>query len=100
MKVEELTSELTRRMEELHGRELELRHLQSDLAVKEAFATDLRQALMHHEQVSLELASVQAFLRSPSVRFVTAISTRVRRFPRVRAVLRRLAPWMFSTASR
>ena len=39
----ELGSELQRRMQDLAQRDLELRHLQADLAVKESFITHLRQ---------------------------------------------------------
>ena len=40
----DMLSELERRMSELTQQHLELRHLQADLAVKEAFITELRQA--------------------------------------------------------
>jgi 2-polyprenyl-3-methyl-5-hydroxy-6-metoxy-1,4-benzoquinol methylase len=49
--VEELAAALTGRMAEAHSREAELRHLRADLAVKEAFATELRQALNDREDV-------------------------------------------------
>jgi SAM-dependent methyltransferase len=80
----ELTSELTKRMGELHQRELELRHLRSELAVKEAFTSDLRQALTEAE----------ATLKLPDVRLVVGVRTRLRRFPRLYNALRRLTRWM------
>ena len=72
-RAQELRTELERRMEELSLRHVELRHLQADLAVKEAFIADLRrtadaaaaesaeaaarrEAALHHEFAQLRAA--------------------------------------------
>ncbi len=53
--VEELRATLTTRMEEIHRADRELRQLQADLAVKEAFASDLRQSRANLEKVVEDL---------------------------------------------
>jgi 2-polyprenyl-3-methyl-5-hydroxy-6-metoxy-1,4-benzoquinol methylase len=77
-RLDDLKSELGRRMADIQQRELELRHLQSDSAVKEALASDLRQSLAAelsraeamteaHGRASAELARTQvAFLEAQS----------------------------------
>ncbi len=59
---EELRATLTARMEDIHVRDRELRQVQADLAVKEAFASDLRQSRANLETVveDLQEAIVQS----------------------------------------
>lgn len=54
-----LREELARRMEELSLRHLELRHLQSDLSVKEAFIADLRRTAEAGAGAAAEAASLR-----------------------------------------
>jgi len=51
---DELRKTLGERMDELHARDKELKFLRADLAVKEAFVSELREALRKHEDVAHE----------------------------------------------
>ena len=85
-RADELRGELEVRMGELAQRDLERRHLQADLLVKEAFITELRQLLAATRE---ELERIR-----PAVRFVTKLRVRAERHPRLyawlRAIVRRL----------
>ena len=71
-------------MRELGQRDLELRHLQADLMVKEAFITELRQ-LLGATREELERTRAQI---GPAVRLVTKLRVRAERYPRLYAWLR------------
>ncbi len=81
---DELRGELEVRMRELGQRDFELRHLQADLMVKEAFITELRQ-LLGATREELERTRAQI---GPAVRLVTKLRVRAERYPRLYAWLR------------
>jgi 2-polyprenyl-3-methyl-5-hydroxy-6-metoxy-1,4-benzoquinol methylase len=84
----ELQSSLEGRTQELVQRHLELRHLQADLAVKEAFIAHLRQ---NAERVLAELRTLRVYAHLTGFRIVQPIMTRLSRYPRTYGFLRRIA---------
>ena len=84
-----LRTELERRMQELALRHVELRHLQADLAVKEAFIAELRQSTM--SVADREELNVLRVVNSPGFRVVAGIARRLSRYPRTNRFLRRVA---------
>ncbi len=107
-RVAELEPELTSRMQELHERHRETRHLVADLAVREAWLAELRQVsaqqehmladarheLAHQEQMLAyarhELDRNRAVLEAASVQVVSKIRTSLERHPRLYSSLRRI----------
>jgi len=77
----ELSTELGLRMQELARRHSELAHLRTDLVVKEAFITELRQ----------ELASLRVIASSAGLRIVNKVTGRLSRYPRTFRWLSRVA---------
>jgi 2-polyprenyl-3-methyl-5-hydroxy-6-metoxy-1,4-benzoquinol methylase len=88
--LDEITAELERRMAELSLRHVELRHLQADLAVKEAFIADLRRTGTavaqpavdaHQQELEAELAALRRYVDSAGFRLVERVIASVKRVP-------------------
>jgi hypothetical protein len=77
-------------MQELAVRHVELRHLQADLAVKEAFIAELRQTTMSIAERE-ELSLLRVAVNSPGFRAVAGLARRLSRYPRTYRFLRRVA---------
>jgi len=94
----DVRSELERRMSEVTQQHLELRYLQADLAVKEAFITELRQAnerLAQQLSVAQEdlartqeaLERLQVFTNSAGFQIVAKVTRSLNKYPRAYRML-------------
>jgi 2-polyprenyl-3-methyl-5-hydroxy-6-metoxy-1,4-benzoquinol methylase len=87
----DVRSELERRMSELTQRHLELRYLRADLAVKEAFITELRQANGRAAQdlarTQEALERLQVFTNSAGFRIVAKVTRSLNKYPRTYRML-------------
>lgn len=93
-RIRELEKELSTRMEELRVRDLELRHIQADLAVKEAFATELREQLLKRDSAPVVIAPMPATLPPPAIqpttmqRVARVVDAKLRGFPALHGAVR------------
>jgi DNA repair exonuclease SbcCD ATPase subunit len=102
---QELRKEVERRMEELSLRHVELRHLKADLAVKEAFIAELRQAASEKQTVVAEekaaaeadlgrlrktVHELQVFINSPGMQTAAGVARRLSHYPRTYRLLQRV----------
>ena len=95
--MEELRSELERRMKEITQLHLEQRHLQADLAVKDAFIIELlptneraAQLPMSQGDVARAQEQLHAIINSAGFRLVSKVTRSLSEYPRIYKMVQRV----------